>query len=125
LYRFDFQKNTLRPFGVNQVEGAWVYHNQLIYSNVYGEVFTRSLDENNTEIKRLAQLNGKALLINESFIYSVNPDSFILNQYNLTGQFIKPITHLNAFTWRITDLKDGQLLLSQFIALNHDIVMLQ
>ena len=125
LYRFDFQKNTLRPFGVNQVEGAWVYHNQLIYSNVHGEVFTRSLDENNTEIKRLAQLNGKTLLINESFIYSVNPDSFILNQYNLTGQFIKPVTHLNASAWRITGLKNDQLLLSQFIALNHDIVMLQ
>jgi DNA-binding winged helix-turn-helix (wHTH) protein/Tol biopolymer transport system component len=125
LYRFDLDQNKLIPFKINQVEAAWVHQNRLIYSNVYGEVFTRSLDIENTEFKRLPELNGKALFVSESFIYSVDQDSLILKQYNLQGKFIKPIISLEAFSWKVTGLKDNQLLLSQFIAINHDIVMLE
>jgi WD40 repeat protein len=125
MYRFDLEQNKLTPLRINQVEAAWVHQNMLLYSNVNGDVFTRSLDVESTEFKRLSELNGKALFVNESFIYSVDQDSLILNQYNLQGKFIKPIISLKAFNWKVTGLKDNQLLLSQFIAINHDIVMLE
>ncbi|MFT5759209.1 MAG: DNA-binding winged helix-turn-helix (wHTH) protein/Tol biopolymer transport system component [Alteromonadaceae bacterium] len=125
MYRFDIDKDKLTPYGINQVESAWVHHKQLIYSDVDGEVFTRFLDDENIEIKRLSELNGKALFRNEQFIYSVDQDSFILNQYTLQGQFIKAIIRLEAKAWKVSGLKGNQLLLSQFIAINHDIVMLQ
>jgi DNA-binding winged helix-turn-helix (wHTH) protein/Tol biopolymer transport system component len=125
LYRLDLDQNKLSSFEINQVELAWVHRNQLFYSNVDGEVFTYFLDDENIEIKRLPELNGKALFINEQFIYSVDQDSFILNQYDLQGQFTKSITPLEAMAWKVSGLKGNQLLLSQFIAINHDIVVLQ
>jgi DNA-binding winged helix-turn-helix (wHTH) protein/Tol biopolymer transport system component len=125
LYRLDLDQNKLSSFEINQVESAWVHRNQLFYSNIDGEVFTHVLNNENIEITRLPELNGKALFINDPFIYSVDQDSFILNQYNLQGQFIKSITQLEAMAWKVSGLKGNQLLLSQFIAINHDIVMLQ
>ena len=88
-------------------------------------MFTHVLNKENIEITRLPELNGKALFINDPFIYSVDQDSFILNQYNLQGQFIKSITQLEAMAWKVSGLKGNQVLLSQFIAINHDIVVLQ
>ena len=125
LYQLDLEKNKLNAFGINQVEAAWVHQEQIVYSNANGEVFTRSLNKENSENKQLPQLNGKALFISEQFIYSVDQNSYILNQYNLLGQFIKPIIPLKAFAWKATGLKGNQLLLSQFIAINHDIVILE
>ena len=125
LYRLDLEQNRLIPFGVNLVEAAWVHHNQLIYSDINGQVFTRPLNRENSEITRLAPLNGKALFIKEDVIYSVDPESLMLNRYSLQGQLLKPVMPLKATAWKITDLKDKQLLLSQFIAINHEIVMLQ
>ena len=125
LYHLDLDQNKLSAFAVNQVEAAWVHHNQLIYSNANGEVFTRSLNKESAEIKQLSELNGKALFISEQFIYSVDQNSYILNQYNLAGRFIKPIIPLKAFSWKVSGLKGNQLLLSQFVAINHDIVMLK
>jgi len=124
LYRLDINKNTLSSFEINYVESAWVHQKQLFYSNIDSEVFTRALDNNN-EIKRLPELNGKALFIHDESIYSVNQDNFILNQYNLQGQLIKPIIMLKPFAWKVTGLKGNKLLLSQFIAINHDIVILE
>jgi hypothetical protein len=125
LYRLDLHQNKLSSFEINQVESAWVHRNQLFYSNIDGEVFTHVLNKENIEITRLPELNGKALFINDPFIYSVDQDSFILNQYNLQGQFIKSITQLEAMAWKVSGLKGNQVLLSQFIAINHDIVVLQ
>ena len=125
LYRLNLDQSKLSSFGVNHIEGAWVHYNQLIYSNVDGEVFTRSLSDENIETKRLPELNGKALFIHEQFIYSVDQDSLILNQYNLQGQITKPITSLEAMAWKVSGLQGNQLLLSQLININHDIVILQ
>ena len=125
LYRLDLHQNKLSSFEINQVESAWVHRNQLFYSNIDGDVFTHVLNKENIEITRLPELNGKALFINDPFIYSVDQDSFILNQYNLQGQFIKSITQLEAMAWKVSGLKGNQVLLSQFIAINHDIVVLQ
>jgi hypothetical protein len=125
LYRLDLDQSKLSSFGVNNIEGAWVHNNQLIYSNVDGEVFTRSLGDKNIDAKRLPELNGKALFIHEQFIYSVDQDSLILNQYNLQGQITKPITPLEAMAWEVSGLQGNQLLLSQLININHDIVILQ
>jgi len=125
LYHLDLNKNKLTAFGVNQVDATWVHHNQLIYSNMNGEVFTRSLDITNKKIEQLKELNGKALFLSEPFIYSVDQDNFMLNKYNLQGQFIAPIVPLKAMSWKVSGLKGNQLLLSQFIAINHDIVMLE
>jgi DNA-binding winged helix-turn-helix (wHTH) protein/Tol biopolymer transport system component len=125
LYRLELEKNKLSSFGVNHVEGAWVHQNQLFYSNDNGEVFTRIIDNENIAAKRLPKLNGKALFINEQFIYSVDKDSLVLNQYNLHGQFTKPIIPLAAMAWKVSGLRGNQLLLSQLIANNHDIVILQ
>jgi len=125
LYRLDINKHKLSAFDINQVEAAWVNHDQLFYSNVNAEVFTRPLNKDKSESKRLAGLNGKALFINEHSIYSVDKNSFILNQFTLQGELLKPVMPLNSLAWKVTDLKDNQLLLSQFIAINHDIVMLE
>ncbi|MCW9018300.1 MAG: hypothetical protein OQJ89_15115 [Kangiellaceae bacterium] len=125
LYRLNFAKNELIPFGVNQVEAAWVHKNQLIYSNLNGDVFTRPLDKGNSETKRLPHLNGKALFIYEQLLYSVDRSNLILNQYNMEGQFIKAILPLKATAWKVTGLKNNELLLSQFIAINNDIVVLE
>jgi DNA-binding winged helix-turn-helix (wHTH) protein len=125
LYRLDLDQSKLSSFGVNNIEGAWVHNNQLIYSNVDGEVFTRSLGDKNIDAKRLPELNGKALFIHEKFIYSVDQDNLILNQYNLHGQITKPITPLEAMAWKVSGLQGNQLLLSQLININHDIVILQ
>lgn len=125
MYRFDLKKNKLIPFNINHVEGAWVHDNQLIYSKVSGEVFTRLLDGDNINTKHLSELNGKALFLNEGYIYSVDQDSFILNQYNVEGQLIKPIMTLEAMAWKVSGLRDDQLILSKFIDINNDIVILQ
>jgi DNA-binding winged helix-turn-helix (wHTH) protein/Tol biopolymer transport system component len=125
LYHLNLKKNKLTDFGINQVEAAWVHQNQLIYSNLDSEVFKRSLEIKNNQTERLDLLNGKALFIDKQFIYSVDPENLILNQYNLQGQLIKPIISLKAMAWKVSGLKDNQLLLSQFIAINHDIVLLE
>ncbi len=125
LYHLDLKKNKLSPFGVNQVGAAWVHQNQLLYAKDNGEVYTRSLDIKNTESKQLPELNGNALFIHQEFIYSVDQSSHVLNKYTLQGEFIKPVMPLKATAWKVSGLRGNQLLLSQFIAINHDIVLLK
>jgi len=125
LYHLDIEHNKLTPFGINQVESAWVNNSQLIYSNLTGEVFSRTLDIDNRTTQQLAALNGKAMLVKNGFIYSVDKHNFMLNQYDLNGQLIKAIAPLKATAWKITDLNNNQLLLDQFIAINNEIVLLQ
>ena len=125
LYRLDLAQNTLSAVGINRVEAAWVHRQQLIYSNERGEVFTRPLEQGNDEARLLPGLNGRAMILSEEFIYSVDPKSFVLGQYDMRGERIKPVMPLKGLAWKITDLKDNHLLLSQFIAINHDIVRLE
>lgn len=124
LYQLNLTNNKLTPYNINQVEAAWVYQNQLIYSKQNGEVFTRSLNTQLAKTRQLEQLNGKALLIYQDEIYSVDKQSLMLNKYDMQGQFIQALMPLKATAWKITDLKNNQLLLSQFISISNDIVVL-
>lgn len=125
LYHLDLEQNKLTPYGVNHVEAAWVLQNKIIFSDTNGEVFSRSLENEKTDTKKLSNLNSRALFIADQLIYSVDKNSFMLNQYNLNGELLKPVTQLKATAWKVTGLMDEQLLLSQFIAINQDIMMLE
>lgn len=125
LYHLDIEKNELTQFGVNLVEGAWVVQDQIVYRDTTGAVFIRSLDADKKENKRLSNLNGKAAFVAEPFIYHVDKNSFMLNQYDLEGQRIKPIIRLKEMAWKVTGLKGDELLLTQFISVNQDIMMLE
>jgi len=129
LYLLNLNDNMLTPFGINDVESAWVLKDKLFYSNLNGEVFRRELagSTNNlaNEPQLIPQLNGKAMFISDEFIYSVDNKTFMLNQYDTNGQFVKAITQLKPTAWKVTGLKNNKLLLSQFIAIDHDIVMLE
>jgi len=125
LYHLDLATNKLTALGINGVQNAWVSDNQLIYSRADGQAFSRSLDTNEPQSTSLPQLNGKALLLQDKFIYSVDKNSFVLNQYNLQGQFIQTIRPLEPTAWKVTDLRQNKVLLEQFIAINQEIVILQ
>ncbi|WP_448547636.1 winged helix-turn-helix domain-containing protein [Thalassotalea fusca] len=129
LYQLSLNGNKLTPFGINDVESAWVLQDKLFYSNQNGEVSVRELttSTNNlaSESLPIPQLNGKAMIINDGFIYSVDNKTFVLNQYNSDGEFIKPVKRLKPTAWKVTGIKNNKLLLSQFIAIDHDIVVLE
>ena len=123
LYLLDIEENKLTPFNLNYIESAWVVDQQLIYSNDKGEVFTRSIDIANPQLKQQPQLNGKALFINDGLIYSVNPKTFWLTQYDLDGKLIKAVMQLKPTAWKVAGLSANQLLLSQFISIDHELVL--
>ncbi|PHS18953.1 MAG: hypothetical protein COA86_07245 [Kangiella sp.] len=125
LYHLDIKQNKLIAYGVNQVENAWALQNKIIFSNINGEVFTRSIDFDKPETKPLSELNVRAIFMADQIIYGVDKYSFMLNQYNLDGHLIKSMMRLKPTAWKVTGLKDDQLLLSQFIAINQDIVILE
>ncbi|MBD1580683.1 winged helix-turn-helix domain-containing protein [Pseudoalteromonas sp. S16_S37] len=125
LYLLDIKQNQLTSLDVAHVQNAWLKQNLLIYSTTQGEVFSRLLAPNHSDAIPLKHLNGNALLVKNEFIYSVDKKSFALNQYDLTGNFIKPITQLKPTAWKVTDIKDKQLLLEQFIAIEQEVVLLE
>ena len=129
LYLLDPTKDKLTDLGISRVKNAWLHENHLIYSNKKGEVYSVSLVESGGEIrpktKSLPQLNGRAMVVKNGFIYSVDQHSFMLNQYDFKGNYIKAVMQLKSTAWKITDLKDNQLLLDQFIAIDHEIVLMQ
>lgn len=125
LYIFDLTLNRLSAVATHQVDNAWIHQEQLMFSDKNGGVYTRPLYGENTEVKPLPLLNGKALFIKDNFIYSVDKKSLVLNQYDLSGQLLKPILPLKANAWKATGLSHNNVLLSQFVAINHDIVILR
>ncbi|NOU51961.1 hypothetical protein HG263_15620 [Pseudoalteromonas sp. JBTF-M23] len=124
LYQLNINTNTLTPYNIGGVENAWVSHKQLIYSTAQGEVFSSVLEPNLMPARALTQLNGKALLVKNGFIYSVNKQTFDLNQYNLNGQFIHTLKTLKPTAWKVTDLHNEQLLLEQFIGIDQEVVIM-
>jgi len=124
LYHLDTKHNKLTAYGHNQVDTAWTLQNKIVFSDINGAVFTRSIDSDKAEIKQLSELNVKAIFGTDQFIYGVDKNSFTLNQYNLQGHLVKSMLHLKPTAWKVTGLRGNQLLLSQFIAINHDIVIL-
>lgn len=125
LYRLDLQENELKPYEINWVEAAWVTDNQIIFSDTDGKVFSRSTEFESPELTKLSGLNGRALIVANDSIYSVDQDTLILNQYDLQGQLLEPIMQLKPTAWKASDIKEDKLLLNQFIAINHEIVLLQ
>lgn len=127
-------------------------YRQIIYKQTEKGVFIRPLettfdeehaaneDNNITNIGQRLQLNSKALFVANGFIYGVDKTSLMLNQYNLKGELLKPIMQMENNAWQITDIKNNDtygpdikeqvqikstLLVSQFIAINQEIVVLQ
>jgi len=129
MYLLNLDDNKLTPYGINYVESAWVHQGYLYYSDLDGDVFVRNfhrrVDEKIAENKPLPQLNGKAMFIQGEFIYSVDQTDFMLNQYGSQGQLVKAMMQLKPTAWKVTGLKGNKLLLSQFIAIDHDIVMIE
>ncbi|MCO7224391.1 winged helix-turn-helix domain-containing protein [Pleionea sp. CnH1-48] len=131
LYHLDIEAATLDSLGINHVDKAWVTENALIFSNTSGDVFRLPfesklpLNDNESKALRLPNLNSKAMVVTTDFIYSVDSNSLMLNQYNLQGELIQPIMQLKGTAWKLTDFRGRQLLLSQFVAIHHDIVVLK
>lgn len=125
LYQLDLTSNTLTNLGVNQVENAWVSQDQLLYSTLDGDVYTRPLSKETSQAQLLPELNGKAMVVSDGTIYSVDKQSFELVQYDMQGQKLKTLMPLTGNAWKITDLRNQQLLLSQFIAINQEIVLMR
>ncbi|MBQ4861270.1 winged helix-turn-helix domain-containing protein [Pseudoalteromonas sp. MMG013] len=125
LYDLNLSTNTLTALNIHHVENAWVNQEQLIYSTLNGRVFSRVFNEINAPSQHLTALNGKAMFLHNQQLYSVNPTTKTLNQYNLTGQRLKTVMQLKDTAWKVTDLKDNKLLLSQFIAINQEVVLLE
>ncbi|CAM4045751.1 winged helix-turn-helix domain-containing protein [Pseudoalteromonas byunsanensis] len=125
LYQFDIKENKLIAYHLDDVENAWVSHNRLIYTTKNNQVFSRAITPNEQPATPLPHLNGKALLVKNGAIYSVDKDTFALKQYDLNGAFIQTLKTLKPTAWKITDLKDTQLLLEQFITIDQEVVVLQ
>lgn len=125
LYHLDIEHNKLTPYGIHQVQSAWVSQNQIIFSNTRGEILARPLQTDNNHTPQRLALNAKAMLVAGQSIYSVDKQSSILSQYDLQGQLIKPLVRLKPTAWKVSDIKGELLLLSQFIAIEQDVVMLQ
>ena len=124
LYLFDLTTNTLTPYKMNNIEMAWVEQQQLYVADASGAVHLRSLDPHNASVTLLPTLNGKATVINKGYIYSVGANDLLLKRYDLQGNYIDDIKTLKPTAWKITDISGDNLLLSQFVAISHDIVEL-
>ncbi|MEW6981245.1 winged helix-turn-helix domain-containing protein [Colwelliaceae bacterium 6471] len=127
LYLFNLDTKALTPLGINNVEYAWVSNDTLIYSDLMGHVFSRNLaiDNRSNESNLIRGLNGQAMLVHHDSIYGVDFSDFSLNRYTLAGEKIAHITTLKPTAWKISDLREQQLLLSQFIGINQEIVLLK
>ena len=127
LYKLDISQNKPTAFGINQVEKAWVVQGKLIFKNLKGEVFNRSLDSSEDDVAReFTKIieRGKDMFVAGDFIYNVD-EKFMLNQHDLNGELIKPVMQLKKMAWKVSDLKDEQLLLTQFVSISNDIVILE
>ncbi|MCF6437195.1 winged helix-turn-helix domain-containing protein [Pseudoalteromonas sp. MMG022] len=124
LYQFDIKENKLIAYHLNDVQSAWVSQNRLIYTTKNNQVFSRAVAPNEQPATPLPHLNGKALLVKNGAIYSVDKDTFALKQYDLNGEVVQTLKTLKPTAWKITDLKDTQLLLEQFIAIDQEVVVL-
>ncbi len=125
LYRYDIAKGTLHKFGLNQVEAVWINGKSLYYSVHNGSVFLAGLDNPKAKPQFLPALNGKAMLLKANQIFSVDQNTLSLSQYNLNGEWQGELMPLKPMAWKVTDLRENQLLLDQFIAISNDIVVLQ
>ncbi|MCC2616818.1 winged helix-turn-helix domain-containing protein [Aestuariibacter halophilus] len=125
LYQLDLSKNTLTPYHLQRIVNAWQVNDQIIFSNVKGEVFVRALDPHIPGVSRLSALNGDALFVHKQKLYSADKSSFVLNEYSTDGTFIRPVIQLTPTTWKVLDLKDGKLLLSQYVNINQEVAELQ
>ncbi|CAH9054060.1 Tol-Pal system protein TolB [Pseudoalteromonas holothuriae] len=125
LHQLDLKHNTLIPYPIHNAANAWAQQNQLIYTTTQGAVFSRSLIPSKTGSQPLHNLNAKALVVTNEHIYSVDNITFALNQYTPNGTFIKTLKALKPTAWKITDIKNQQLLLEQFIAIEQEVVVLE
>ena len=124
LYLLNIEQNTLTAYEVSQVDAAWVKRQRLFYSTIEGKVFSRMLAPHSKHGTLLQRLNGKAMVIKDDAIYSVDANTTILNQYNLHGELVTPIMALKGTAWKVTDIRQDKLLLSQFIGIHQEIVLL-
>lgn len=140
LNKSDRQKLQLTALGINHVEAAWVtqiqnqLEKQVIYKTADAGVFIRALENKKRDKGQRIKLNSMAVTVAGGFIYSVDKSSLMLNQYNVEGKLLKPIMQMKNNAWQVTDIKfekineakrrNDKLLISQFIAVNQEVVVL-
>lgn len=124
LYQLDSKTQELTPLGVANVEDAWVVGNQLVYRNADMDTYSRNLNKTGRGTK-LPIPHSRSMLLQQGFVYSVDDATLMLNKYDLAGQHIEQLMPLKHNAWVLSDINDEQLLLSQFVAINHDIVLLK
>ena len=132
LYLYDVDNNTLQALGADHVSAAWTYQDKLFYSEFDGEVFSGDINKAlvSTQLGKdfnyqpMAKLNGLALFVHDAHIYSVDKTSLMLERYDFNGQWQQSVMSLKGNAWKVTGMRNKQLLLSQFIAINQDITLL-
>ena len=124
LYRLDASNNELTPLGIKDVENAWVVDDQLFYRNSEQKTYQRLLTKTGKG-KALPIPESRSMVLKNGYIYSVDDQTLMLNKYNLQGQFLEQVMQLKHNAWVVTDIRNDHMLLSQFVAINHDIVLLK
>lgn len=124
LYKLDAETGSLAYLDIGQVENAWIVDDKLIYRNANLATYIRPLNEKGLGIK-LPIPASRSMVLRDGVIYSVNDQSLELSSYDTQGQLIQSLAQLKHNAWVISDIRQDQLLLSQFVAINHDIVLLK
>jgi len=107
------------------VENTWIKNRTIIAKKKNGSVFTRPLLGENRQWRQLNSIYSKAMHVSDEFIYSVPNNALTINKYTFDGAYIETLGTLLPTAWKISDIREKNLLLSQFVAIKHDLVLLQ
>jgi len=123
LYLLEMPTQKLTPYHISNIEQAFVHSSGIVVRNLTGEVIALPLNPAESEERQRLMTASKSLFVYQDKIISVDAQ-LSLNQYDLNGDFIRPVKALKPNAWQVTDLQQGQLLLSQFIAINTELVLM-
>ncbi|RZM77500.1 hypothetical protein C3B51_16335 [Pseudoalteromonas rubra] len=124
LYLYDLASSELSKLGINGVHRAWQAGEQVYYSDAQGKVKRFTLGDNPTHAKAITALNGRAMVIKDKHIYSVDQKNLTLNRYDLDGNLLNTLRPLKPTAWKFSDVHQAQLLLEQFIAIEQELVLI-
>ncbi|AZZ99445.1 winged helix-turn-helix domain-containing protein [Pseudoalteromonas sp. R3] len=124
LYLYDLAVNQLTKLGINGVHRAWQVGKQVYYSDAQGKVKRFTLGEDPSHAKALTALNGRAMVIKDKHIYSVDQTNLTLNRYDLDGNLLNTLRPLKPTAWKISDVHQERLLLEQFIGFEQALVLI-
>ncbi|MCG7534382.1 winged helix-turn-helix domain-containing protein [Pseudoalteromonas sp. OOF1S-7] len=124
LYLYDLASGELSTLGINGVHRAWQAGEQVYYSDAQGKVKRFTPGDDPAHAKVLTTLNGRAMVIKDKHIYSVDQTNLTLNRYDLDGTLLNTLRPLKPTAWKISDVHQAQLLLEQFIAIEQELVLI-